>query len=69
MFARRLDDRIRNLTSAIAMVAPESPKAQIMIEQLKADLSEYFERERNPPYDVEKRSDRLQVSTSSGLQH
>jgi len=39
-----------------------------MIEQLKAALSEYFDRERNPPYDVEKRSDRLQIIDPSGLQ-
>jgi DNA repair exonuclease SbcCD ATPase subunit len=59
MPVRRLEDRIRKLESEIAALARETPDAQRLIQQLKADISEYFEREKNPQYAVERRADRL----------
>ena len=55
MLGRRLDDRIRKL-SAIAEDFPgDSPMRQKMTDQIKAEISEYFEREKNPPYDADRR--------------
>lgn len=64
MFARRLDDRIRKLATAIPRGAPDSPETRAMLERLKGEVSEYFERERNPPNNVEKRSGRLRTEES-----
>jgi len=35
-------------------VIPQGVKK--MTDQIKAEISEYFEREKNPPYDVDRRS-------------
>jgi hypothetical protein len=53
---RRLEDRIRRLSQEIARLATETQERQILIEQIKADISEYFEREKKPQYTVERRS-------------
>jgi hypothetical protein len=56
MQGRRLEDRIRRLSEEISRLATEAQERQSLIEQIKADISEYFEREKNPQYTVEKRS-------------
>ena len=56
MPARRLVDRIYKLSRKVARIAKETPEAQKLIAQIKADMTDYFEREKNPPYTVERRA-------------
>jgi hypothetical protein len=53
---RRLDDRIRKLSTVAEDFPNNSPKRRMIIDRIKAEISEYFEREKNPPYDVDRRS-------------
>ena len=56
VLGRRLDDRIRKL-AAIAEDSPgDFPMRQQITDQVKAEISDYFEREKNPPYDGDRRS-------------
>jgi hypothetical protein len=56
MLGRRLDDRIRKLAAIAEDFPGDSPLRQKMTDQIKAEISEYFEREKNPPYDADRRS-------------
>ena len=58
MLGRRLDDRIHKLAAIAEDFPGDSPRRQKMTEQIKAEISEYFEREKNPPYDADRRSQR-----------
>ena len=55
VLGRRLDDRICKLSAVAADLPSGSPKRQEITDQVKAEISEYFEREKNPPYDVDRR--------------
>jgi len=58
MLGRRLDDRIRKLATIAEDFPGDSSMRQKMTDQIKAEISEYFEREKNPPYDADRRSQR-----------
>jgi hypothetical protein len=53
---RRLDDRIHMLAAKAEEFPTNSPASQEITELMKAELSEYFEREKNPPYGADRRS-------------
>jgi hypothetical protein len=53
---RRLEDRIRMLAAKAEEFLINSPASQEIAELMKAELSEYFEREKNPPYGADRRS-------------
>ena len=55
MHARRLADRIRALAAEIAKRGA-APESEGFVERLKIDITEYFSREANPCYTVERRS-------------
>ena len=55
VLGRRLDDRIRKLAAVAEDYPTDSPTRQEITTQIKAEMSEYFEREKNPPYDVDRR--------------
>jgi hypothetical protein len=56
MLGRRLDDRIHKLAAIAEDFPGDSPMHQKITDQIKAEISEYFEREKNPPYDADRRS-------------
>ena len=56
VLGRRLEDRIRKLAAIAERVPIGSPAHQKITERIKADLSEYFEREKNPLYDTDRRA-------------
>jgi hypothetical protein len=56
MLGRRLDDRIHKLAAIAEDFPGDSPMHQKMTDQIKAEISEYFEREKNPSYDADRRS-------------
>ena len=58
VLGRRLDDRIRKLAAASERVPTGSEVHQKITERIKVDMSEYFEREKNPPYDTDRRCSR-----------
>lgn len=53
---RRLEDRIRMLAAKAEEFPINSPASQEITELMKAELLEYFEREKNPPYGADRRS-------------
>ena len=53
---RRLEDRIRTLAAKAKEFPIHSPASQEITELMKAELLEYFEREKNPPYAADRRS-------------
>ena len=53
---RRLDDRIRILAAKAEEFPINSAAFQQITELMKAELVEYFEREKNPPYSADRRS-------------
>ena len=53
---RRLEDRIRILAVKAEEFPINSPASQEVTELMKAELLEYFEREKNPPYTSDRRS-------------
>jgi hypothetical protein len=53
---RRLEDRIHMLAVKAKEFLINSPASQEITELMKAELSEYFEREKNPPYGTDRRS-------------
>jgi hypothetical protein len=53
---RRLEDRIHMLAEKAEEFPINSPASQEITELMKAELSEYFEREKNPPYGADRRS-------------
>ena len=56
VLGRRLDDRIRKLAAIAEDFPNDSPARQKITEQIKAEMVEYFEREKNPPYAADRRS-------------
>jgi hypothetical protein len=56
VLGRRLDDRIRKLATVAEDFPNDSPARQEITDRIKAEISEYFEREKNPPYVVDRRS-------------
>ena len=56
MLGRRLDDRIPKLAAIAEDFPGDSPMRQRITDQIKAEISEYFEREKNPRYDADRRS-------------
>jgi hypothetical protein len=56
MLGRRLDDRISKLAAIAEDFSGDFPTHQTITDQIKAEISEYFEREKNPPYDADRRS-------------
>ena len=56
VLGRRLDDRIRKLAAIAQSLPSDSPVCQKITEQIKAEISDYFEREKNPPYVADRRS-------------
>ena len=56
VLGRRLDDRIRKLAATADDFRFDSPMRQTITDQIKAEMSEYFERERNPAYVFDRRS-------------
>ena len=63
VFGRRLDDRIRRL----AAIAENSPHDSVfrrqITEQIKAEMEQYFEREKNPNYKSDRRSEKPNFET------
>lgn len=59
VLGRRLDDRIRKLAAVAERFPNDSPNRQKITDQIKIEMSDYFEREKNAPYDVERRSNCL----------
>ena len=55
VLGRRLDDRIRKLSAVSERVPHGSSLHRKIVERIKADISEYFEREKSPPYDTDRR--------------
>ena len=55
VLGRRLDDRIRKLAAVAEDFPNDSPRRQGITAKIKTEMSQYFEREKNPPYDVERR--------------
>lgn len=53
---RRLEDRIHMLAAKTEGFPINSPESQEITELIKAELSEYFEREKNPAYDANARN-------------
>ena len=66
MLGRRLDDRIHKLAAIAEDFPGDSPRRQKMTEQIKAEISEYFEREKNPPYDADRRSHKGHTQNGKG---
>jgi hypothetical protein len=56
VLGRRLDDRIHKLATVAEDFRFDSLMRRKITDQIKAEISEYFEREKNPPYVVDKRS-------------
>jgi hypothetical protein len=56
VLGRRLDDRIRKLAAVAHGFRFDPPMRQKITDQIKAEISEYFERERNPSYVFDRRS-------------
>jgi len=53
---RRLEDRIHMLAAKAEESPINSPASREITELMKSELSEYFEREKNPPYGADRRS-------------
>ena len=53
---RRLEDRIHALAAKAEEFPINSPESQEITELMKAELSEYFECEKNPAYDADRRN-------------
>ena len=53
---RRLDDRIRLLVTKAKELPINSPARKQIMDLIKSELSEYFEREKNPSYSTDRRS-------------
>ena len=50
-----LVDLVRKLATIADDLAGDSPMHQKITDQIKAEIFEYFEREKNPPYDADRR--------------
>jgi hypothetical protein len=66
MLGRRLDDRIRKLATIADDLPGGSAMHQKITDQIKAEISEYFEREKNPPYDADRRSHKGHTQNGKG---
>jgi len=55
VLGRRLDDRIRRLSTMADLVPQSSPMHQRITERIKSELCEYFEREKKPQYGADRR--------------
>lgn len=53
---RRIADRIRGLAAKSEEFPINSPEFEEITHLIKSELSEYFEREKNPSYGVDRRS-------------
>ena len=55
VLGRRLDGRILKLAVAAEALPTGSPTRQKITERIKAEMLEYFEREKHPQYDTDRR--------------
>ena len=58
VLGRRLDDRIRKLAIIAESLPNDSRECQKITDQIRSEISEYFEREKNPSYEADRRSDK-----------
>ena len=55
VLGRRLDDRIRKLATIAAQLPQGSSVLTKITERIQTEICEYFEREKNPKYDADRR--------------
>jgi hypothetical protein len=56
VLGRRLEDRIRMLATIAELFPNGCSERQRITERMKVEISEYFEREKNPQYKADRRS-------------
>ena len=59
VLGRRLDDRIRELATMSAQLPNGSPLKRKITERVQAEICEYFERDKKPQYDADRRCKKI----------